>query len=613
MGGLSRGVLSSALQRAARSGWALSLLLVLHLAACGGAAEGAGPGSRAERDGSTGDGDGPGRDAGGSSGDGDTGGDGDAVPHDASMGNPGDGGVESWPDASLVTEPARPGSEFAAWGEETLDAIERDFRKAGSDLYVEALGKDPISFNWPAGVQLHALIAAGRIAQAETFANAIHDAYWCNTRDRWGYNAGAYGCGDRYYDDNAWVAKALMELHEKTQKAVYLERAREVLAFSMSGENAPDVQPHGGIRWHEGDADGQCLCATAPTLVANLMIHRATGEQQYLTDGLRLYEWVKNNRYGYGPGYRGYENAVITQGAILLFQITHDYKYLDDAHHIAYAMESNYVDWQTHALRETGQWGGHDMTNAYVDLFNADGDVTWLNIVAGYLEFLHANSKDQNGRYPETWTETGVEGKPELLFQAAAARAFARMGNTQGGGPKFRDPVAVFRDCNYGGVWQAGFSIGRYARADLEFHGIEAKGISSLRVQPGYRVTLYDGENFDGASSVKTADDGCLSDWNDRASSMVVEAIAPTAVVYKDCNFTGAARDLPVGRYSADKLRALGISPKMISSLQVSEGYEVTLHEGSEFDGAAHATTTDSCLVAAGWNDRAFSLVVRKK
>jgi hypothetical protein len=589
------------------------LLFAVFLVACGGGLTPREPGRGGEHDGSAGDGDGsPSRD-GGPAGDGDTGGDGDSLPHDASAGGQGDAGPEQWPDASLVTEPARPGSEFADWGNETLDAIERDFRKAGSDLYVEALGKDAISFNWPAGVQLHALIAAGRIAQAETYANAMHDAYWCNTRERWGYNAGAYGCGDRYYDDNAWVAKALMELHEHTHDDAYLARAKEVLAFSMSGENPVDVMPFGGIRWHEGDADGQCLCATAPTLVANLMIHRATGEQQYLTDGLRLYNWVKANRYGYGPGYRGYENAVITQGAVLLFQITHDYSYLEDAHHIAYAMESNYVDWQTHALRETGQWGGHDMTNAYVDLFNADGDVTWLNIVAGYLGFLHANSKDGSGRYPETWTETGVDGKPELIYQASAARAFARMGNTPGGGNKFRDPVAVFRDCNYTGFWQAGFLIGRYARSDLEFHGIEGKGISSLRVQPGYRVTLYDGENFDGASVVKTADDGCLSDWNDRANSMVVEAVAPTAVVYKDCNFTGSAHDLPVGRYDANKLRALGLSPKTISSLQVSEGYEVTLHDGERFDGEQLSTGSDGCLVTAGWNDRAVSVVVRKK
>jgi hypothetical protein len=522
---------------------------------------------------------------------------------------------EEQPDPTLDSAPARPGSQFAGWASETLDAIERDFRKPGTDLYRENMSSDATSFNWGAGTQLHALIAGGRIAQAETFANAINNTYWCNTNGRWGYNASAGGCGDRYYDDNAWVAKALMELYQLTHKAAYLDRAKETVAFSMSGENPATVQPYGGIRWHEGDADGQCLCATAPTMVANLMIYRAGGAEQYKTDALRLYNWIKANRFGYGPGYRGYENAVVTQGAILLWQITGDRTYLDDAHHFAYAMESTYIDWETHALRETGQWGGHDMTAAYVDLYNEDKDVNWLNIVAGYLEFLHEKGKDANGRYPETWSDVGMPGNPGLLYQAAAARAFGKMGGTPGGSTKPRDPVAVFKDCNYTGVWRAGLLIGRYTTSDLQFRGIGAKDISSLRVQPGYRVTLYKEDNFGGESLVRTADDSCLvqSNWNDAATSLVVERVQPTVVIYRDCNYSGAARHLLTGSYDEGKLRALGISPQSISSIQVSDGYEALLYSDGHAGGAPYVTGTTSCLVASGWNDKAASIVVRRK
>ena len=143
----------------------------------------------------------------------------------------------------------------------------------------------------------------------------------------------------------------------------------------------------------EGDTSGQCLCATAPTMVASLMIRKAGGDEQFLTDGLRLYTWIKENRFGYGPGYRGYENAVILQGALLLWQLTGDRTYLNDARHIASAMESTYIDWDSHALRETGQWGGHDMTNAFVDLYDETKDVTWLNVAAGYLELRPVPSR----------------------------------------------------------------------------------------------------------------------------------------------------------------------------------------------------------------------------
>ena len=41
----------------------------------------------------------------------------------------------------------------------------------------------------------------------------------------WAYNASAGNCGDRYYDDNAWIAMVYMELHELTGSTEYLNRA----------------------------------------------------------------------------------------------------------------------------------------------------------------------------------------------------------------------------------------------------------------------------------------------------------------------------------------------------------------------------------------------------
>jgi hypothetical protein len=598
-----------------------SLLTVLSFAAgCDGAAK-PDDDHRAEEDPSSSDGtDGDGTDGDDTDGD-DTDGDGtDGDAEDAGVPDAGDNeGDASLPpedaDPTLETSAEQPGSVFAAWGAETLDMIERDFRKPGSELYRENIGNDATAFNWPAGIQLHALIASGRMAEAEAFANQMHEVYWCNFNGRWAYNASASSCGDRYYDDNAWVAKALMELYEKTGNASYLSRARETLTFSMSGENPPNVDPGGGIRWQEGNTSGQCLCATAPTMVSSLLIRKHGGDAHYFDDGLRLYDWIKAHRFGYGPGYRGYENAVILQGALLLWELTGDRTYLNDAHHIAYAMESTYIDWDTHALRETGQWGGHDMTNAFVDLYDEDKDPTWLNIAAGYLTFLHDRSKDANGHYPETWTEVGVPGKTGLLYQASAARAFARLGNTPGASVKARDPVAVFKDCNYDGIWRAGFLIGRYRQADLEFHGIAAKDMSSLRVAAGYRVTLYREDDFQGEALVREADDGCLvgANFNDAASSMVVERIRPTAIVYRDCAHAGAARHLTTGTYDAAKLRALGIGAKSISSLQVSEGYEAVLYADASASGESLTSRSADCLVGDGWNDRAQSIVIRRK
>lgn len=92
-------------------------------------------------------------------------------------------------------------------------------------------------------------------------------------------------------------------------------------------------------------------------------------------------------------------------------------------------------------------------------------------------------------------------------------------------------------------------------------------------------------------------------------------AIAPsTGVVtaYKDCNYGGFSGGLAVGDYTLAQMNALGILNDDISSLRVAEGFKAILYADNNFSGASIEITADnSCLVAAGWNDRATSMRVR--
>lgn len=503
------------------------------------------------------------------------------------------------------------GKKFAQWGTETLVQIEKDFRESSNHLYYENADRNAPAFAWGLGVQLHALIAANKITDAEALAQDIHTHYWCYKNNLWAVNASADNCGDRYFDDNAWIAKALLELYATDKNANNLDWARQIVDFSMSGENAA---PNGGIRWHEGDKDGQCMCATAPTMVASLMLYQITGQQKNLNDAIRVYKWTKANDFGAGPGHRGYENAVIAQAAILLNRITGDASYLVDAQSIGHTMETFYIDRASHALRETAQWGGHDMANAYVDLYALDSDINWLNITTGYLSVLHDKLKDANGRYPEDWSKPGTAA-PGVLYQASAARAYAKLGTTQGGAIKLADPVTLYNDCNFAGVAATGFPIGRFTASDIKFRGFMDKDASSLRVSAGFKVTFYDQDNFRGESLVKTADSSCLvqENWNDRVRSMVIEPVAPAAIVYKDCNYEGLAVSLPTGQYTLARLRARGISQKDISSIKVSSGFQVVGYLSDNFEGDKIIIDTNNpCLVAANFNDKITSIRVVK-
>lgn len=80
---------------------------------------------------------------------------------------------------------------------------------------------------------------------------------------------------------------------------------------------------------------------------------------------------------------------------------------------------------------------------------------------------------------------------------------------------------------------------------------------------------------------------------------------------YRDCNYGGPAVSLPTGDYNLSAMISRGVGNDWISSIRVNGGYRVTLYEHDNFSGATLVLTGDnSCLVGAGWNDRASSMRV---
>jgi GH18 family chitinase len=83
--------------------------------------------------------------------------------------------------------------------------------------------------------------------------------------------------------------------------------------------------------------------------------------------------------------------------------------------------------------------------------------------------------------------------------------------------------ATVYQDCNYAG-YSAPLPEGSYTLGQLQSRGVRDNDLSSLRVNAGYQVQLFDGDNFSGASVTRTGDTGCLVDqaFNDRATSVIV-------------------------------------------------------------------------------------------
>ena len=82
------------------------------------------------------------------------------------------------------------------------------------------------------------------------------------------------------------------------------------------------------------------------------------------------------------------------------------------------------------------------------------------------------------------------------------------------------DTVAsLFPDSRFRGE-PANLKVGRYTYKNFKF-GNDA--VSSVRVKPGYKVTLYQHVDFKGRMRVITEDTATLGSFNDQCSSAVVE------------------------------------------------------------------------------------------
>ncbi|AMX02459.1 family 16 glycosylhydrolase [Microbulbifer thermotolerans] len=101
--------------------------------------------------------------------------------------------------------------------------------------------------------------------------------------------------------------------------------------------------------------------------------------------------------------------------------------------------------------------------------------------------------------------------------------------NSQGG------VATVHEHCDYNG-WSASLDVGSYNLSALQALGFVNDAASSIKVSPGYQVTLYEHDNFTGASVTVTGDNSCLTDegFNDNVSSIVVSPTQSNGLVWSD-------------------------------------------------------------------------------
>ncbi len=134
---------------------------------------------------------------------------------------------------------------------------------------------------------------------------AALERYWDPSGDAPAYSSDVHGTrlgGDRYYDDNAWVGLALIQLHRMRPGAGRLERAAELFAFAAAGwDRRKDVPSPGGVFWVEqGRGAGtrnhdRNTVSNAPNAELGLHLAELTGTSLDADESIGaqdMYEWV---------------------------------------------------------------------------------------------------------------------------------------------------------------------------------------------------------------------------------------------------------------------------------------------------------------------------------
>ncbi|WP_163325437.1 LamG-like jellyroll fold domain-containing protein [Draconibacterium mangrovi] len=362
-------------------------------------------------------------------------------------------------------------NKYQYFGEKLLDQIHHEFYNKSNGLYAEAIDessnfKQASSFVWPASHMLRALTNAWKLNPEKyerflfNYLSAI-DTYKVTKAGRTGYAVLPGNTGNRFYDDNGQLMMPFSMIYDLTKDATALDNLKVAYEFNNEIRDSRFAIPQ-----HEDQLGFGMLFSMSVnyTSYAAARLYQYTNENRYLNEALTYYElendfsvkikdsntklfnqasyyqngsWslngVVNGNTVRGGGYRAYQTTVVIQNAILLYQLTNEQKYLNDALEM---MNSCIDHWYKpgQGLSEISFWGGDDMIDALLDMYRQTADDRFYTIAADIMDFLSAYNRDKRGYYASSysdadgkWNLNRINENPSeigMMGQAAAASSF---------------------------------------------------------------------------------------------------------------------------------------------------------------------------------------------
>lgn len=262
---------------------------------------------------------------------------------------------------------------------------------------------------------------------------------------------------------------------------------------------------------------------------ANPYINHLTNFYQNATNyGMKMGAAAPGFNAYYAEGGWGSNPFVINHNGTNTFKATLDLALNNGVQHIQLATWNDYGEGTM--IEPTREFGYGFLTYLQQRLGVSGLGQAELELV----HQLYMQRKQHRGNATEQARLNNVFGYLVSL-QIANARNLLNGTNPQPTGV-----ATMYQHCNFGG-YGIGLNEGSYTLAQLNALGIANNDVSSIKVQSGYRVQMYNDNNFVGTLVTKTADDSCLVDdgFNDALTSIVVSKVTnmPSTIQIEAENF----------------------------------------------------------------------------
>ncbi len=319
--------------------------------------------------------------------------------------------------------------------------IETDFKDPKAGLYLETNGQNekPFSYLWPLCALVQSANEYEVLQSKEKYLDSVLksiDKYYSKRPPAPGYQAyvSAEGNDSRFYDDNQWIAIACLDAYERTHNAKYLTKAKMIYTFMMTGY---DQKSGGGLYWKEDEKNTKNTCSNGPGIIIALQLYKATKEEKYFQIATDLYDWTNQHlRASSGVFYDAikipsmkidsatysYNTGTMLQSNVLLYELTNEDRYLDEAKFIAKAAKSHFY---TFGKLPGHYWFNVVLLRGFQALYEVEEDKERWQFFVNDAERIWNEEKDSKGLVGHKPTKT-------LIDQAAMMEMYARLAEMKG-------------------------------------------------------------------------------------------------------------------------------------------------------------------------------------